>query len=54
MSEDKKARTFTDLLQEHHIDDVLEGEVIEEILLSDIKPNPFNLVAYLMKKKLMN
>lgn len=41
MSEDKKARTFTDLLQEHHIDDVLEGEVIEEILLSDIKPNPF-------------
>ena len=41
MNEDKKARTFTDLLQEHHIDDVLEGEVIEEILLSDIKPNPF-------------
>lgn len=41
MSEDKKARTFTDLLQEHHIDDVLEGEVIEEIVLSDIKPNPF-------------
>lgn len=41
MSEDKKARTFTDLLQEHHIDDVLEGEVIEEIVLFDIKPNPF-------------
>jgi ParB family chromosome partitioning protein len=41
MSEEKKARTFTDLLQEHHIDDVLEGEVIEEISLSDIKPNPF-------------
>lgn len=41
MSEEKKARTFTDLLQEHHVDDVLEGEIIEEILLSDIKPNPF-------------
>lgn len=41
MSEDKKARTFTDLLQEHHIDDVLEGEVIEEISLSNINPNPF-------------
>jgi ParB family chromosome partitioning protein len=41
MSEEKKARTFTDLLQEHHIDDVLEGEVIEEVYLSDIKPNPF-------------
>ncbi|MDY0074911.1 MAG: ParB/RepB/Spo0J family partition protein [Acholeplasmataceae bacterium] len=41
MSDDKKARTFTDLLHEHHIDDVLEGEVIEEILLNDIKPNPF-------------
>lgn len=41
MSEEKKARTFTDLLQEHHIDDVLEGEIIEEIKLVDIKPNPF-------------
>ncbi|HAX02089.1 MAG: hypothetical protein A2Y45_02090 [Tenericutes bacterium GWC2_34_14] len=41
MSEEKKARTFTDLLQEHHIDDVLEGEVIEEIYLSNIQPNPF-------------
>ena len=41
MSADKKARTFSDLLSEHHVDDVLEGEIIEEIRLSDIKPNPF-------------
>lgn len=41
MSEEKKARTFTDLLQEHHVDDVLEGEIIEDIMLVDIKPNPF-------------
>lgn len=41
MSQDKKPRTLTDLLQEHHVDEVLEGEVIDEILLSEIKPNPF-------------
>ncbi|MDY0338903.1 MAG: ParB/RepB/Spo0J family partition protein [Acholeplasmataceae bacterium] len=41
MKDDLKARTFTDLLAEHHVDDVLEGEVIEEISLADIKPNPF-------------
>jgi ParB family transcriptional regulator, chromosome partitioning protein len=41
MNEDKKARTFLDLLNEHHVDDVLEGEVIEEIPLEKIKPNPF-------------
>lgn len=41
MNDDKKARKFTDLLQEHHVDDVLEGEVIEEIPLFEIKPNPF-------------
>ncbi|MDY0294353.1 MAG: ParB/RepB/Spo0J family partition protein [Acholeplasmataceae bacterium] len=41
MTEEKKARTLTDLLQEHHVDDVLEGEIIEEINLQDIKPNPF-------------
>lgn len=41
MKDDLKARTFTDLLAEHHVDDVLEGEIIEEILLSEIKPNPF-------------
>lgn len=41
MNQDKKPRTLTDLLQEHHVDDVLEGEVIDEISLSEIKPNPF-------------
>lgn len=41
MSDDKKARTFTDLLQEHRVDEVLEGEIIEEIQLSEIKSNPF-------------
>ncbi|MBN2300855.1 MAG: ParB/RepB/Spo0J family partition protein [Acholeplasmataceae bacterium] len=41
MTEEKKARTLTDLLQEHHVDDVLEGEIIEDINLQDIKPNPF-------------
>ncbi|MBN2268371.1 MAG: ParB/RepB/Spo0J family partition protein [Acholeplasmataceae bacterium] len=41
MKDDLKARTFTDLLAEHHVDDVLEGEVIEEISLLEIKPNPF-------------
>lgn len=41
MKEDKKPRSFSDLLAEHHVDEVLEGEVIEEISLSEIKPNPF-------------
>ena len=41
MKDDKKARTLSDLLQEHHVDDVLEGEVIDEISLIEIKPNPF-------------
>ncbi|BCR35317.1 ParB/RepB/Spo0J family partition protein [Mariniplasma anaerobium] len=41
MKEDKKPRTLTDLLKEHHVDDVLEGEVIDEISLNEIKPNPF-------------
>ncbi len=36
-----KPRTFVDLLKEHHVDDVLEGEVIDEINLSEIMPNPF-------------
>ncbi len=41
MKENNKARTFVDLLKEHHVDDVLEGEVIVEINLSDVIPNPF-------------
>lgn len=41
MKDDKKPRTLSDLLQEHHVDDVLEGEVIDEISLNDINPNPF-------------
>ena len=41
MKDEKKARTFSDLLSEHHVDDVLEGEIIDEIQLSEIKPNPF-------------
>ena len=41
MKEDKKPRTLTDLLKEHHVDDVLDGEVIDEISLLEIKPNPF-------------
>lgn len=41
MSDEKKARTFSDLLNEHHVDEVLEGEVIEDIALVSIKPNPF-------------
>jgi ParB family chromosome partitioning protein len=41
MKDEIKARTFSDLLSEHHVDDVLEGEIIDEIQLSEIKPNPF-------------
>lgn len=41
MKHEKKARTFSDLLKEHRVDDVLEGEVIDEIALSEIKSNPF-------------
>lgn len=41
MNQDKKPRTLTDLLKEHHVDDVLEGEVIDEVNLSEIKANPF-------------
>lgn len=41
MKEDKKPRTLNDLLKEHHVDDVLDGEVIDEISLNEIKPNPF-------------
>ncbi|MBN2299765.1 MAG: ParB/RepB/Spo0J family partition protein [Acholeplasmataceae bacterium] len=41
MKDEKIARTLSDLLQEHHVDDVLEGEIIDEVNLSEIKPNPF-------------
>lgn len=41
MNPDKKPRTLADLLEEHHVDDVLEGEVIDELSLLEIKPNPF-------------
>ncbi len=41
MKDEKVARTLSDLLHEHHVDDVLEGEIIDEIQLDQIKPNPF-------------
>ncbi len=41
MKDEKVARTLSDLLQEHHVDDVLEGEIIDEVFLTEIKPNPF-------------
>jgi ParB family chromosome partitioning protein len=41
MKKEMKGRTFSDLLSEHRVDDVLEGETIEEIKLNEIKPNPF-------------
>ncbi len=36
-----KPRKIEDLLKEHNVDDILEGEVIEEVSLTLIKPNPF-------------
>ncbi|CCV64934.1 ParB-like partition protein [Alteracholeplasma palmae J233] len=36
-----KPRKLEDLIKEHHIDEVLEGEVVLEVELSKIKPNPF-------------
>lgn len=36
-----KARKFTDLLKEHNVDEVLDGEVIDEVFLSEISPNPY-------------
>ena len=43
MKEKKKVigRGWAELLEEHHVDDVLQGESIHEIELSLIKPNPF-------------
>lgn len=34
-------RTLTDLIDEHRVDDVLEGEVIVDVNLNEIKPNPY-------------
>jgi len=36
-----KARKLTDLIKEHNVDDVLEGEVIDDIDLNNIITNPF-------------
>ncbi|MFA5560139.1 MAG: ParB/RepB/Spo0J family partition protein [Acholeplasmataceae bacterium] len=41
MKDDKKARTLGDLFIEHHVDELLEGEVIEDISLDVIRSNPF-------------
>lgn len=41
MKKEIRGRTFSDLLAEHRVDDVLEGETIEEVKLDEIKPNPF-------------
>lgn len=38
---DEHKRTFSDLLREHHVDEILEGESVEEIRLDMIVPNPF-------------
>lgn len=40
MKDDHK-RTFQDLLKEHHVDELLEGETVEEIPLDAVVPNPF-------------
>ncbi|MCF7931819.1 MAG: ParB/RepB/Spo0J family partition protein [Acholeplasmataceae bacterium] len=40
MKDDHK-RTFQDLLKEHHVDELLEGETVDEIPLDAIVPNPF-------------
>ena len=32
-------KQFKDLLEEHQVSDVLEGELIEDVELSKIKPN---------------
>lgn len=40
MNDERKPRTFNDLIKEHHVDDIQEGEVIEELKLGVIRPNP--------------
>lgn len=47
-----KGRTLYDLLQEHHVDDVLEGELVDEIELTDIRPNPFQPRRIFDKEKI--
>jgi ParB family chromosome partitioning protein len=44
MKEESKkliGRGLVDLIDEHRVDDVLEGEVVTEIKLEEIKPNPY-------------
>lgn len=41
MNYKKDARTLSDLIHEHRIDDILDGETIKDIDLSEIDPNPF-------------
>lgn len=41
MEKNKKPRNLKDLLKENVVDQKLEGEVIEEVKLSLIKPNPY-------------
>lgn len=47
-----KGRTLYDLLQEHHVDDVLEGELVDEIGLEEIRPNPFQPRRIFDKEKI--
>jgi len=41
MKNENKGRTLKDLLYEHQVDEIIEGESIEEIDLLEIKPNPY-------------
>jgi ParB family chromosome partitioning protein len=41
MKNENKGRTLKDLLYEHKVDEIVEGESIEEIDLLEIKPNPY-------------
>jgi ParB family transcriptional regulator, chromosome partitioning protein len=38
---DERKRTLSDLLKEHHVDEMLEGETVQEIPLESIVANPF-------------
>lgn len=50
--ESLKARKFTDLLEEHHVDELLEGEVIDDVLLSEIFPNPYQPRKFFDQEKI--